>query len=136
MYSISEVAKITGITAYTLRYYEQIGVLPPQSRHDNGTRVYNDEDLRFIRFIHGLKQTGMKLEDIASFAEDGCLLSQMQQSKDDLDTTLHKRIAILDEHIHELEQQMKQLESVKAIANEKRELYFALLNDRASLPGR
>lgn len=65
MYTISEIARLTGISAYTLRYYEKIGVLPDPTRQEgrkNGIRRYSDQDLRFIRFIHGLKQTGMKLE--------------------------------------------------------------------------
>lgn len=130
MYSIREVSKLTGITAYTLRYYEKIGILPSPARHDgkpNGIRRYSDQDLRYIRFIHGLKQTGMNLEDIASFTEEGCLLKQEGEAIEDLQGTLQKRIAILDQHIEWLNQQMKQLESVKSIAEDKRSFYAKML---------
>ncbi|WP_234490053.1 MULTISPECIES: MerR family transcriptional regulator [Paenibacillus] len=78
MYAISELAKLTGITAFTLRYYEKIGVLPKPRRHNGegaGIRTYSEADLQMIRFIHGLKLSGMKLEDIAGFTGDGCLLT-------------------------------------------------------------
>ncbi len=131
MYSIGEVSRLTGITAFTLRYYEKIGLLPKPQRQGgkkNGIRRYDDQDLRFIRFIHGLKQTEMKLEDIATFVEDGCLL--MQNDRDiDINDTLLKRIGILDRHIAQLEQQMKQLEIVKTIAQDKRIFYSTMLKE-------
>lgn len=130
MYSIGEVAKLTGITAFTLRYYEKIGVLPGPPRlagKENGVRRYSDEDLRFIRFVHGLKQTGMRLEDIAEFAADGCLLTQDNQAID-VNDTLHKRIDILERHIQQLQRQISHLDAVKAIAQDKKNFYSALLD--------
>ncbi|MDR0267725.1 MerR family transcriptional regulator [Paenibacillus sp.] len=129
MYSIGEIAKLSGITAFTLRYYEKIGLLPkPRRQHgkEAGIRQYDDADLRFIQFIHGLKQTGMKLKDIARFTEDGCLLTAQDEADFDIDDTLHKRIEILDLHIDKLERQMEQLESVKRIALEKRAFYLSI----------
>ncbi|PLS15689.1 hypothetical protein CVD28_21245 [Bacillus sp. M6-12] len=79
MYSIGDVSKLTGITAYTLRYYEKVGLLPNPSRQDgkeNGIRQYTEADLTFIRFINGLKRTGMKLEDIGKFMEEAVLLHE------------------------------------------------------------
>lgn len=107
MYSIGEAARLTGISAYTLRYYEQIGLLHSPQRlggKPDGARQYDEQDVRFIQFIYGLKQTGMKLED-----------------------TLHKRIGMLDRHLARLDAQIKQLESVRKIAEEKRSMYDAML---------
>ncbi|MGG3492665.1 MerR family transcriptional regulator, partial [Brevibacillus choshinensis] len=112
MYSISEIARLSGISPYTLRYYEKIGVLPNPARQEgrkNGVRRYSDQDLRFIRFIHGLKQTGMKLEDIASFVQEGCLIAD-DYPETQIDETLSKRIEILDDHLEQLDLQMQQLE--------------------------
>lgn len=134
MYSISEVSKITGITAYTLRFYEKVGILPNPSRKDGketGRRRYDEGDIRFIRFIHGLKQTGMKLEDIASFAKDGCLLDLDGREMPDIRDSLHLRMDILDKHIDWLERQMEHLEQVKTVALEKKAYYSAMLNDRS-----
>jgi Predicted transcriptional regulators len=133
MYSISEIARLSGISAFTLRYYEKIGVLPSPRRHDGkqaGFRRYNESDLRFIRFVHGLKQTGMKLEDIVDFTNDGCLVTAQEEGDVDIDGMLGKRIEILSRHIEELDQRMKQLEAVKEIAMDKRKYYSELLSER------
>ncbi|MBG9735255.1 MerR family transcriptional regulator [Paenibacillus alvei] len=129
MYSIGEAARLTGISAYTLRYYEQIGLLPSPQRlggKPDGVRQYDEQDVRFIQFIYGLKQTGMKLEDIAAFTEAGCLLSG-NRLPHDIEDTLHKRIGMLDRHLARLDAQIKQLESVRKIAEEKRSMYDAML---------
>jgi len=137
MYSIGEVSKLTGISTYTLRYYEKMGLLPNPYRMDgkqNGIRQYNDQDLRFIQFIYGLKQTGMKLKDIALFVEDGCLLTQNDQEIEDIQGILHKRIDLLNKHVNLLEQQLEQLENVMILAKEKRSFYSEMLNEQTSKP--
>ncbi|NOJ70468.1 MerR family transcriptional regulator [Paenibacillus alvei] len=129
MYSIGEAARLTGISAYTLRYYEQIGLLHSPQRlggKPDGVRQYDEQDVRFIQFIYGLKQTGMKLEDIAAFTEAGCLLSG-NRLPHDIEDTLHKRIGMLDRHLARLDAQIKQLESIRKIAEEKRSMYDAML---------
>jgi DNA-binding transcriptional MerR regulator len=128
-YTIGEIAKLTGITALTLRYYEKIGVLP-KPRRQEGIRSYGEQDLQFIRFIHGLKQTGMKLEDIGAFTEDGCLLNRSDPDMD-ITGTLHKRMTLLDQHIDRLGQEIKHLEAIRAIAQEKSTFYANLLNEAA-----
>lgn len=126
MYTIGDVSRLTGISAFTLRYYEKIGVLPAPGRKD-GKRLYEEEDIRFIRFIHGLKQTGMSLGDIAIFAGEGCILSS--EPRVDVYTTLEKRTTLLGRHIEHLEQQLKQLEEVKKVAQNKKDFYETMMLD-------
>jgi DNA-binding transcriptional MerR regulator len=130
MYSIGQIANLTGITTYTIRYYENEGVLPKPNRV-SGVRRYNEQDLQYIRFIHSLKQTGMRLEDIAAFTEDGCLLTR-KDPDEEISETLSKRINILDQHIDHLAEQIKQLEAVKANANAKRTYYSDKLESMIS----
>ncbi|UUZ83334.1 MerR family transcriptional regulator [Paenibacillus sp. P26] len=129
LYSISEVARLTGVSAFTLRYYEKIGLLPSPPRQNgkkDGIRRYNDEDLRFIRFVHGLKHTGMNLEDIATFSEDGRLTPGNPEQ--DKNAILRKRIEILDRHMEQLERQMEHLRAVQAASQEKKEFYSSMLD--------
>jgi len=128
MYSIGEIAKLTGITAFTLRYYEKAGVLPKPRRQD-GQRSYDEQDLQYIRFINGLKETGMSLENIAAFTEDGCILTRNDSDMDNREI-LYKRINMLDEHIGLLDEKIKRLEVVNAVALEKRALYSVMLRER------
>ena len=43
-YTIKDVAKRTGISAYTLRYYDKEGLLPFVRRSDSGIRIFTEED--------------------------------------------------------------------------------------------
>lgn len=69
MYSINELVKITGIPASTLRYYEQVGILPEVKRNMNGRREYNDKVLEWLELVVALKDTGMSIEEIKSYTE-------------------------------------------------------------------
>ncbi|MGO4731017.1 MerR family transcriptional regulator [Paenibacillus sp. 2KB_22] len=69
MYSINELVKITGIPASTLRYYEQVGILPEVKRNVNGRREYNEKVLEWLELVVALKDTGMTIEEIKSYTE-------------------------------------------------------------------
>lgn len=56
--------KKTGLPRDTIRYYEDIGLLPPPSRSENGYRIYTDVHLRAIRFIEKGKAIGFSLKAI------------------------------------------------------------------------
>ncbi|WNQ08819.1 MerR family transcriptional regulator [Paenibacillus aurantius] len=134
VYSIGDIARLSGVTAFTLRYYEKIGLLPNPRRQEgrkDGVRQYSEEDLRFIRFIHSMKQTGMKLEDLASFTEDGCLLNLPEET--DWKEMLQKRIELLDRHLDDLDHRMKQLQAGKEYAENKRAYYTNMLREQAVL---
>ncbi len=72
-YRIAEVASLAGVSAATLRYYEQIGLLPAPSRTSSGYRMYDDSAVDRLAFISRAKQLGCSLEEIAdlTLAWDG-----------------------------------------------------------------
>ena len=61
---IKDVAEASGFTAATLRYYEQIGLLPEPARTSAGYRTYDDRTLDRLAFIARAKQLGCTLEEI------------------------------------------------------------------------
>jgi DNA-binding transcriptional MerR regulator len=63
-YKIKQVAELSGFTAPTLRYYEQIGLLPAVPRTASGYRTYSDETLERLAFIARAKQLGCTLDEI------------------------------------------------------------------------
>ena len=68
--SIAEVARYSGVTADTLRYYERTGLMPSApARTGGGTRRYHDADLDWIRVITRLRATGMSIGLIRRYAE-------------------------------------------------------------------
>jgi MerR family copper efflux transcriptional regulator len=62
--TIRDVAAASGFTAATLRYYEQIGLLPESPRTPAGYRTYDDQTLARLAFIARAKQLGCSLEEI------------------------------------------------------------------------
>ncbi len=68
-YGIKEAAARTGLTAYTLRYYDKMGLLPFVERSESGLRKFKEEDFERLELINCLKDTGMKLEEICIFME-------------------------------------------------------------------
>jgi len=62
--SIAEVCARTGLSARTLRYYEEIGLLPDVRRSEGGRRVYGPDALERLGFIQRLKALGLSLAEI------------------------------------------------------------------------
>ena len=68
--TIGEVARQAGIAATTLRYYEQIGLIPAPARR-GGQRRYDDAVLARLEVIRLCKSAGFALEEIqVLFADD------------------------------------------------------------------
>jgi MerR family copper efflux transcriptional regulator len=63
-YKIADVARRSGFNASTLRYYEEVGLLPPADRSAAGYRLYDDSSLARLAFISRAKQLGCTLEEI------------------------------------------------------------------------
>ncbi len=61
---IGGLAKRAGVNPRTIRYYEQIGVLPMSRRTQSGYREYANEDLERLGFIRNAKALGVTLEEI------------------------------------------------------------------------
>ncbi|KQN67568.1 MerR family transcriptional regulator [Duganella sp. Leaf61] len=66
--SIDEVARRTGLTAHTLRYYERIGLIAPVGRAEGGQRRYAAADLAWIDFLLRLRTTRMPISRMRAFA--------------------------------------------------------------------
>jgi DNA-binding transcriptional MerR regulator len=66
---IGELAKRTGLSAHTIRYYERIGLLPRASRGQSRQREYDGSILPWIEFLGRLKTTGMPIREMVRYAE-------------------------------------------------------------------
>lgn len=61
---IGQLAAEFNLNPKTIRYYEEIGLLPPADRAANGYRVYNEDDRCRLHFIRQAKVVGLTLEEI------------------------------------------------------------------------
>ena len=62
--NIGTAAKLSGVSAKTIRYYESVGLMPEPLRAANGYRHYRERDLQTLRFIHRSRKLGFTIKDI------------------------------------------------------------------------
>jgi DNA-binding transcriptional MerR regulator len=65
---IGELAKRSGLSAHTIRYYERIGLLPYADRDRSSQRDYDASILTWIEFLGRLKTTGMPIRQMLQYA--------------------------------------------------------------------
>jgi DNA-binding transcriptional MerR regulator len=100
--SIAEVRSHAGVSARTLRYYEEMGLLPGVRRRAGGRRVYGADELERLRFIQRLKALGLSLAEIkelnAVYAIGGSTRAMLGR----LDELLARHRAVVEARIEEL----------------------------------
>ena len=67
--TVKDVAKKTGLTPHTIRYYAKEGLLPTVKRNSHGVRIFTENDLEAIYIIECLKNCGMTLKEIKQFTD-------------------------------------------------------------------
>ena len=97
---IGQLAERTGVSTKAIRYYEDIGVLPPARREPNGYRMYDRATVDRIGFIQDAQSAGMSLLEI----------QMILSLRDDGHSTCGHVIATLETHRAEIERQMDDLE--------------------------
>lgn len=105
--TIGEFARRAGLNPKTIRYYEEIGLLPQPPRNEVGYRLYFDEELPRLRFIQRGKMLGLSLAEIkqlVDYADDGgCgplqehLLALVEEKLAEVDRRLAELAAFRDD---------------------------------------
>ena len=62
--TIGQIARTSGVAAKTIRYYEQIGVLPAPGRAASGYRLYDQPAVERLRFIRRARSLGLPLQQL------------------------------------------------------------------------
>lgn len=101
---IGQLAKRTGCSIETLRYYEREGLIPPPARGANGYRYYQLDSVSRVNFILRAKQLGFSLRDI------GELLS-IQVSKESSTCAEVKDIA--EHKLEEIDHKLRELKRMQ-----------------------
>jgi DNA-binding transcriptional MerR regulator len=104
--TIQQVARQTGLSIDTLRYYERIGLLEPVTRTASGHRRYSRHDLDSIDLLIRMLKTGMPRAQMARFAH---LRRQGPATLTERRLMLEEHRRTVEEHIQELEQHLAAL---------------------------
>lgn len=99
-YTIKQVSEKTGLSIFTLRFYDKEGLMPLVKRSASGIRKFTDEDIAWISLICCLRNSGMSIEKIKE------LMFVCMQGEE----AFEDRKRILLEHKEYINQQIKQLQ--------------------------
>ncbi len=124
---IQEVATDTGLTARSIRYYEEIGLLEPAARSDGAYRLFDTSDLERLRFIKSLRDdAGFSLAQISQLLEDDAARERNReryratQDPDERRAILDDASARVDRQIAILEAKAARVAEMIAAAHERR----------------
>jgi DNA-binding transcriptional MerR regulator len=125
---IQEAAAEAGLTARSVRYYEEVGLLRPAARSEGDYRLYDESDLERLRFIKGLRDdAGFSLAEIAQLLEDeaarerGHAAFHATTDKAERRRILLERLASYDRQIETLRRKISRLEAMVEEAEARRD---------------
>ncbi|WP_177564134.1 MerR family transcriptional regulator [Phascolarctobacterium sp.] len=120
---IGTFADQTGISAYTLRYYEKKGLLKV-CRDTHGCRVYAKDDVEWVKFLQKLKATGMLLRDIRKYAD----------LRYEGEVTIGARLELLIVHQDFVDEEIKKWQQYSENLQNKIAVYRQLLEQQSHRP--
>lgn len=103
MVTIGEASKQSGVSMKMIRHYESIGLLQEPVRTASGYRLYTDQNVHVLRFIHRARSLGFSLDEIKE------LVNLWQDQK--RSSSVVKKIA--NAHIAQLNQKIEELVSIR-----------------------
>ena len=111
--TIAEVSKKYELSADTLRYYERIGLVPPDPRNKSGIRDYDTESCQWVELMKCMRSAGVQIEALIEY------VALFQQG----DETIGARKALLVEQRDQLVERMAEMQRSLDRLNDKIERY-------------
>lgn len=106
---IGEVAKRAGLPAKTIRFYEEVGLIPEPRRAANGYRLYEERSVHLLRFIARARSLGFPLEDVHDLVD---LWRDQDRASADVKGLARDHIATIDAKLAELRDMRRTLSSL------------------------
>ncbi len=98
--NIGEAAALAGLPTKTIRYYEQVGLVAPAARAENGYRHYGEPEIHTLRFVQRARSLGFS---VAECRELLALYFDRNRTSASVMAITRHRIADIDQKIAELE---------------------------------
>ncbi len=106
-YTVGEMARMLGIPASTLRYYDQEGIIPYLERSSGGMRMFTEKDYEWLKVVEGLKKSGLSIKNIRTYID---MVQRGDDSLGDRLTLFHSRKEAVKEKMQELQKIMEFLD--------------------------
>ena len=133
---IQEAADLVGLTARSIRYYEEVGLLEPAARSGGDYRLYDPDDVARLQFIKGLRDdAGFSLAEIRQLLEDetarAANRARFRESRNPAErrAVLLDGVARINRQVAILRAKIARLESMVDAANERRRHLEAHLDE-------
>ncbi|CAB5716583.1 Copper export regulator [Delftia tsuruhatensis] len=107
--NIGEASKASRISAKMIRYYEQIGLIPPAHRSESGYRVYGGSDIQRLHFIRRARDFGFSAYEIKDLLD---LWTDPSRRSADVKRMAEHHIAALDRRIDDMRQMASSLKTL------------------------
>lgn len=98
--NIGQAAAASGLPAKTIRYYEDIGLVPPAPRRDSGFRDYGTRDVHMLRFLARARSLGFTVHECRQLL---ALWQDQDRAAGDVKRLTQERIALIDQKIAHLQ---------------------------------
>ena len=99
LFTIGDAAAELGMPASTIRFYEKNGLIPNQQRSSDGRRLFDEDDLEWMRFVGRLKVSGMPIKEIREYIQ---LYIAGDSTIEERRHIVHERRAAIDKQLEEL----------------------------------
>lgn len=106
-YFIGQVARAANCKVQTIRYYEQIGMLPAPARTEGNQRIYRQQHLERLSFIRHSRELGFSLDQIREIL---ALVDDPTHSCEEVDQIARVHLADVESKIERLEEMRRELE--------------------------
>ena len=100
---IGQFAELAGTSAKTVRFYEQVGLLPKPRRASNGYRDYGDHDVERLAFIRRAQQLGLSLDDIG----------EVLAFRDHGETPCRRVVELAEHHLEDVDRRIRELIDIR-----------------------
>ena len=105
-YTTGEMAKACGVTVRTVQFYDQKGILIPSALSEGGRRLYSEDDLKKMKIICFLRDTGLSLDTISQLMKE-------EDPESTISILLVQQEQVLREEISERREKLNRLEELK-----------------------
>ncbi len=105
-YGISDVADMTGISAFTIRYYDKCGFFPELARDHRGVRSFAEADVAQLYFVDALRKSGLSIEGIQYYAK---LQKRGAKTREERLSIVRAQETVLEYQRAELDESLKRL---------------------------
>lgn len=129
LHNIGEAAKASGVSAKMIRHYESIGLTGAVRRTGAGYRMYGEQDVQILQFIHRARALGFSLDQIGELL---ALWKDKQRASADVRALARRHIEELDRKIAEMASMRRTLEALARSCHGDKRSDCPILDDLAA----